>query len=376
MSPTDAPIRTALIGYGFAGKTFHVPLLHATEGLALTHVASSRPDAVHADLPDVVVVPDMDAFLARHDVDLVVIAAPNDQHAPLARAALRAGRHVVVDKPFTLSLAEARELRDLAAETGRVLRVFQNRRFDSDFLGIAELVRSGRLGDVVHLESRIDRFRPTVRDRWREAAVPGGGIWFDLGPHLIDQALLLFGVPERVDADLAALRPGAPVEDWAHCVLQYPGRRVVLQASMLVAGGSPRFAVHGTRGTAVKELPDQQEAQLRAGLHPGTEGWGVDPDPILLHDGEGNIERVPAPTGAQQRSYTGVRDAILGRLSNDAATPDEAVAVMAVLEAAVASAREGHAAEPALTAVERAAYPGVSPAPTAAERHHRSAAAR
>ena len=269
MSPTDAPIRTALVGYGFAGKTFHVPLLHATEGLALTHVVSSRPDAVHADLPDVVVVPDVDALLARHDMDLVVIAAPNDQHTPLARTALRAGRHVVVDKPFTLSLAEARELRDLAAETGRVLRVFQNRRFDSDFLGIAELVRSGRLGDVVHLESRIDRFRPTVRDRWREAAVPGGGIWFDLGPHLVDQALLLFGVPERVDADLAALRPGATVEDWAHCVLQYPGRRVVLQASMLVAGGSSRFAVHGTRGTAVKELPDQQEAQLRAGLFQG-----------------------------------------------------------------------------------------------------------
>ena len=219
MSPTDAPIRTALIGYGFAGKTFHVPLLHATEGLTLTHIVSSRPDAVHADLPDVVVVPDVDALLARHDVDLVVIAAPNDQHTPLARAALRAGRHVVVDKPFTLGLAEARELRDLAAETGRVLRVFQNRRFDSDFLGIAELVRSGRLGDVVHLESRIDRFRPTVRDRWREAAVPGGGIWFDLGPHLVDQALLLFGVPERVDADLAALRPGAPVEDWAHLSL-------------------------------------------------------------------------------------------------------------------------------------------------------------
>ncbi|MCV7468219.1 oxidoreductase, partial [Micrococcus luteus] len=366
MSPTDAPIRTALIGYGFAGKTFHVPLLHATEGLALTHVVSSRPDAVHADLPDVVVVPDVDALLACHDVDLVVIAAPNDQHAPLARTALRAGRHVVVDKPFTLSLAEARELRDLAAETGRVLRVFQNRRFDSDFLGIAELVRSGRLGDVVHLESRIDRFRPTVRDRWREAAVPGGGIWFDLGPHLVDQALLLFGVPDRVDADLAVLRPGAPVEDWAHCVLQYPGRRVVLQASMLVAGGSPRFAVHGTRGSAVKELPDQQEAQLRAGLLPGAEGWGVDPDPILLHDVEGNIERVPAPTGAQQRSYTGVRNAILGRPGSDAATPDQAVAVMAVLEAAVASAREGRAVEPALTAVERAAYPGVSPAPTAA----------
>lgn len=361
MSPTDAPIRTALIGYGFAGKTFHVPLLHATEELTLTHVVSGRPDAVHADLPDVVVVPDVDALLARHDVDLVVIAAPNDQHTPLARTALRTGRHVVVDKPFTLSLAEARELRDLAAETGRVLRVFQNRRFDSDFLGIAELVRSGRLGDVVHLESRIDRFRPTVRDRWREAAVPGGGIWFDLGPHLVDQALLLFGVPERVDADLAALRPGAPVEDWAHCVLQYPGRRVVLQASMLVAGGSPRFAVHGTRGTAVKELPDRQEAQLRAGLFPGAEGWGVDPDPILLHDGEGNTERVPAPTGAQQRSYTGVRDAILGHPSRDAATPDQAVAVMAVLEAAVASAREGRAVEPALTAAERAAFPACPP---------------
>ena len=358
MSATDAPVRTALIGYGAAGRTFHVPLLRATAGLELTHVASSRPDAVHADLPDVVVAPDVDALLASDDVDLVVIAAPNAQHAPIARAALGAGKHVLVDKPFTLDLAQARELRDLAAETGRVLRVFQNRRFDSDFLGVAELVRSGRLGDVVHVESRIDRFRPAVRDRWREADVPGGGIWLDLGPHLVDQALLLFGVPDRVGADLAALRPGAPVEDWAHCVLHYPGRRVILHAAMLVAGGSPRFVVHGTHGSAVKELPDQQEAQLRAGMSPGAEGWGVDLDPILLHDGEGNIERVPAPTGSQQRCYAGVRDAILGRPNDDAATADQAVAVMGVLEAALVSAREGRTVEPSLAAAERAAFTG------------------
>src|SRR3954462_14666444 len=192
------------------------------------------------------------AVVAQADLDLVVIATPNDTHADLARRALEAGRHVVVDKPFTLTLAEARELAHLAARAGRVLSVFHNRRWDADFLTLRRLVADGTLGEVLALESRFDRFRPEVRKRWREAAIPGGGLWYDLGPHLVDQALRLFGPPSAVYGDLARQREGAEAVDYAHVLLRYPRLRVILHAGMLVPGETPRFTLHGTLGSYVK----------------------------------------------------------------------------------------------------------------------------
>lgn len=354
MPERTAP-RVALVGYGYAGKTFHAPLLAATPGLELACVASSRADAVHADLPDVEVVADPLRAIEADGIDVVVVAAPNAQHAPLATAALRAGRHVVVDKPFALDLAEARALRALAKEHGRLLSVFHNRRWDSDFLGVRQAIASGRIGEVAHFESHFDRFRPQVRARWRESAQPGGGLWFDLGPHLIDQALQLFGLPLDVQADLAALRPGAQADDWAHAVLRYERLRVVLHAGMLVAGGSARFTVHGTRGSAVKQRLDPQEAQLLAGLRPGDAGWGVDDDPLLLYPGDAAAERIAVPAGDQRRYYAGIRDAIRDGAPSPV-TDAQALAVMAVLEAGAASARERRAVVPALDEEERAAF--------------------
>ena len=350
----DARIRVALIGYGYAGKTFHAPLIAAVHGMELACVASSRPDDVRVDLPDVDVV-DPARAIGRDDIDLVVIATPNAQHAPLAADALRAGKHVVVDKPFTLTLAEARGLRALAKRQGRLLSVFHNRRWDSDFLGVKQLIDSDRIGEVVHFESHIDRFRPQVRERWRESAQPGAGIWFDLGPHLVDQALQLFGLPQTVQVDLAALRPGALSDDWAHALLRYEGRRVVLHASMLVAGGSARFAVHGTRGSVVKPRIDRQEAQLLAGMKPGDAGWGEDDDALLLStDGE-TMQALPAPPGDQRSYYAGIRDAIRG-IAPSPVTDAQALAVMAVLEAGIASAREGRAVALALDDEERQSF--------------------
>ncbi|MGH8080269.1 MAG: Gfo/Idh/MocA family oxidoreductase, partial [Lysobacter sp.] len=217
----DAPVRVALVGYGFAGKTFHAPLIAATAGLSLALVGSSDPAKVHADHPHASVIDDPFAAVTHADADLVVIATPNHSHAPLARAALAAGKHVVVDKPFTLDLSEARELAALATRHQRVLSVFQNRRWDSDYLGVKQAIDEGRIGEVVHFESHIDRFRPQVRERWREQTGPGTGVWWDLGPHLADQALQLFGLPERVLASQAVLREGAVVADWAHTVFEY-----------------------------------------------------------------------------------------------------------------------------------------------------------
>lgn len=353
--PISSPLRVALIGYGYAGKTFHAPLIGSVSGLELATVVSRDAAKVHADLPKVHVVADARAAIEDPDISLVVIASPNDTHSPLARAALEAGKHVVVDKPFALDLTQARELAAVAERQGTLLSVFQNRRWDSDFLGVQQAMASGLLGEVKHFESHIDRFRPQVRARWREQVGAGSGLWYDLGPHLIDQALVLFGLPDRVLASLATQRDGGEVSDWAHVVLIYGVRRVILHASMLVAGGSPRFTVHGTQASLVKTRADRQEAQLLEGLHPGETTWGEDPDPMLIYDGEGKVNRRPAPVGDQRQYYMGVRDAVLGHATNPV-TPLQAITVMAVLEAAMASSANGRAMALSLSEQERGAW--------------------
>lgn len=354
--PDHGPgLRVALIGYGYAGKTFHAPLINATEGLHILVVASSDAGKVHADLPSVDVVSDAQRAIDDARIDLVVIASPNATHAPLARAALHAGKHVVVDKPFALDLAEARELTQLAATCNRTLSVFHNRRWDSDFLGIKDAIERGVVGDVAHFESHFDRFRPEPRDRWRERAGVGGGLWYDLGPHLIDQALLLFGLPQRIQANLAIQRKGAHATDWAHVVLEYASRRIILHASMLVSGGNARFTVHGDRGSLVKQHADRQEAQLLAGMRPGGSGWGDDPDDLFFHDGDGQVSRLPTPAGDQRCYYAQLRDA-LNLVGSNPVPPLQAVTVMAVLDAAVESSARGRTVDLSLSDGESGAW--------------------
>ncbi len=349
-------VRVGLVGYGYAGRTFHAPLIAATPGLELAAVASSDPPRVLADWPGMGVERDAAALFRRDDIDLVVIATPSDTHATLAGAALEAGRHVVVDKPFTTSLADARGLARLAARRKQLLSVFQNRRWDADFLAVREAIAAGAIGEPVHFESHFDRYRPQVRDRWREDAGPGGGIWMDLGPHLVDQALLLLGLPDRVSATFSVQRAGGRGVDWAHVVLECGSRRAILHAGMLVAGGSARFTVHGTRGSLVKYGLDPQEAQLLAGLRPGDPGWGVDEAPMVAWAGDGAAARpLPLPPGDQGRFYEAISTALAGASPNPVPMA-QAIAVMAVLEAAVRSAAHGRAVVPALHARERRAW--------------------
>lgn len=351
----SSTIRVGLVGYGYAGRIFHAPLVQAVEGLALCAVASSRPEAVHADWPDATVYADPEAMIVDPEIDLVVIATPNTTHADLARLALDQGKAVVVDKPFTVTMAEARALVSQAEATCCLLSVFHNRRWDSDFLTVRQAMEDGLVGRVTHFESRFDRFRPEVRSRWREQAGPGSGVWYDLGPHLVDQALLIFGLPDRVLANLAALRSGAVSDDWAQVVLLYGDRRVSLQASMLVAGGTSRFVVHGERGSLEKQHADRQEAQLLEGLAPGGAGWGEDLDPMILHQADGSTQRISAQAGDQRAFYAGVRDAIGGRAHNPV-PPIQALAVMAVVEAAILSSAEGAAVAIGLTEAERSRW--------------------
>jgi predicted dehydrogenase len=343
------PLRAGLVGFGFAGQTFHAPVLSAVPGFQLAAVASSQPHKVHAGWPGVDVVPDVAALLGRSDIDLVVIAAPNAQHHPLAKAALAAGKHVVVDKPFTLDAAQARELADLAQHKGRLLSVYQNRRFDSDFLTLQGLLASGELGRPVYFESHFDRFRPQVRERWREQAVPGAGLWVDLGSHLVDQAVQLFGRPDTLQLDIAALRDGALVEDYFHAVLRYERGahaplRVVLHATTLAAHAAPRYIVHGTRASYVKQGVDPQEDSLRAGGRPGGEGWGIDAldgeITVPADDGHALTRKLPTQAGNYVAYYAAVRDAILGNGPNPV-PPEQAVALMELLDLGRQSAAEG-----------------------------------
>ena len=338
------PLNVALIGYGYAGRTFHAPLIHAEPRLRLHTIVSSKGEQLLAEQPGVHVVSDPAQALANPDIDLVVIASPNDCHYPQADAALRAGKHVVVDKPFTTTLDEARQLQVLASHHQRLLSVFHNRRWDADFLTLRQLLDSGSLGQISLFESRFERYRPQVQARWRESAVAGGGLWYDLGPHLLDQALQLFGMPHALHADLAAQRSGAVATDYFHVSLHYPHLRVLLSASCLVSGGSPRFAVHGTQGSYVKYGLDTQEGQLKRGETPGCAGWGHDPLPGLHYvqqDGQAHGHAVAMLPGDYRHYYAGVAAAILDGAANPVPA-SQAIAVMQLIELGSASAAQGH----------------------------------
>jgi predicted dehydrogenase len=354
--PQDSAIRVGLIGFGFVSKTFHVPLLEATGGYKITAVSSSHPADVKAVIPDVDVVSDPKALATHSDIDLIVIASPNETHAPLAEAAMRAGRNVVVDKPFTITVDEARHLAAVAREKNVLLSVFQNRRWDSDFLTVQDAIRRDLTGRVVLFESRIDRYRPDVRDRWREVPGPGAGLLYDLGPHLIDQTLLLFGIPDSVQATLAKQRRGARTDDYFQLVLRYGEMVATLGAGSLVSGGSARFAVHGDKASVVKQKPDIQEDQLRAGVLPGAKDWGLDPDDAVLYEGAtGATRTLKAARGDQRGYYVALREALHGRAPNPV-PPEQGATVMAIIEAGLRSHAEGRRVVPDLTKEERAAW--------------------
>jgi predicted dehydrogenase len=356
MSVTEKNIRVGLIGYGYAGKTFHAPFIQSVAGLELTVVGSSRRDAVLADLPEVTVYPVMEDVATHPEVDLVVIASPNDSHSPLATAALRAGKHVVVDKPFTVTLAEARALALLAEQQGRLLSVFHNRRWESGSLAAKAILDSGALGEVSHFEVHIDRFRPAVRHRWRENTGPGSGLWFDLGPHLIDEAVQLFGLPQTITANFAIQRQGGQTDDWAHIQLNYERLRVILHTSLLVARVGPRSVLHGTHASWAKYGADVQEKQLVAGMRPNSIGFGIDPDPGILYDvATGEQTEIPAPPSNQSAYYIGIREALHGRRPNPV-TPEQALAVMAIIETSFESGARGQVLPLHLTDRERSAW--------------------
>jgi scyllo-inositol 2-dehydrogenase (NADP+) len=318
-------IGVGLIGYGLGGAQFHAPLIQAEPGLRLHAVVTSRAGQVQRDHPGVRVVASPAELLEDPAVELVVVAAPNAEHHRLAAAALRAGRDVVVEKPFTLSTADADDLIALAEAADRRLSVFHNRRWDSDFLTVRRCLETGLLGQVSTVASRYDRFRPVPKGGWKEEDVPGSGILWDLGPHLIDQALQLFGLPGTVWADVGVQRPGVEAVDYVHLVLGYGRLRVLLHAGMEVRDPGPRFEVHGDRGSFLTWGLDRQEAD------------GTLTTEVAGLELRGRLAGVPA---AHQTFYAAMAAAIAGDGPVPVA-PTEARDTVMVIEHALASARDG-----------------------------------
>jgi scyllo-inositol 2-dehydrogenase (NADP+) len=313
-------IRAGLVGFGMAGRVFHAPLLSSVEGLELAAVVERNSNKAAERYPGITVYRSLEAMLADASLGLFVVATPNGTHFAIAREILQAGKNVVVDKPMTLTSAEAAELIALAKAQKVLLAPFFNRRWDSDFLTIQNLLHEGSLGRLVALESRLDRWRPApLTERfWKENAEAGGGTLLDLGPHLADQALVLFGKPEGVSAEVVREKDGSGVNDSITIRLRYPAFIVTLGANSLSLPAAPRFQLRGTNGGYVKKGVDPQEAALNKITRIEDSAWGQElaANWGVLYIGidGGSVSRpVPALPGDYRLYYTGIRDALLGK---------------------------------------------------------------
>ena len=337
---TNDTINVGLIGFGLAGRAFHAPVISAVHGLRLAAILQrTGSDAAHA-YPSARIVRTLDELLALPEIRLVVIATPNETHYPLAHQCLAAGRDVLVDKPFTTTMAEALDLIQFAVKCGRLLTVYQSRRYDGDFQGILQLAATGTLGRIVRFETHYDRFRTNLKpNAWRERQAPGAGILFDIGPHLIDHAFQLFGLPTAIAADVRNER-GGPADDAFDLLLHYPDNvRAALGSSILAAAPRIRFVVLGDKATFTKNSFDPQEIRLRFGNIPKEGPWGADSEEnwgVLTQvnaDGTPVHRRIPPAPTDYRDYYTNLRDALQGR-AEPAVTHRQMLDVMQALDLA------------------------------------------
>jgi predicted dehydrogenase len=310
-------IRVGVAGYGKAAKFFHIPFLRTLEQYELVSILQRSTDEAKNDFPELTIARSIDELVQQQDLDLVVITTSNDTHFDFAKKAMLAGKHVVVDKPFTNTLEEATELIRIAKEEGKILSVYQNRRYASDFITMRKLLAEKLLGEVHEFNATYDRYRPEpVKGAWREVDKPGSGVLYDLGPHLIDQALTLFGHPSYITADIRKQRPHAKVDDYFNIWLDYGFLKVILHSGMLVREQGPRYMIQGTKGSFLKSGEDPQEVRLKAGDLPVGEDWGREPvssDGILHSEIDGTVIRRTVPTEAGNFGlyYTNLYDTLV-----------------------------------------------------------------
>lgn len=342
-------IQVGLIGYGMAGQVFHAPMITSIPGLRLSKIRETKPNNIelaNSRYPSTTIVDDSAAIISDPDIDLVVIATPNTFHYTLAQEALQAGKHVVVDKPFTINSSEADTLIDLAKQENKLLSVFHNRRYDSGFKTVQKIISENTLGRIAEIEIHFDRFRPKLKENaWREENIPGSGVLYDLGSHLIDQSLVFFGRPKSITADIRAQRQGAKVDDYFQVELRYDNLKVILKAGMLVKEVGPQYIIHGDKGSFIKYGLDVQEEALKEGQIPNeSANWGQEPENLwgklnLDTDGGASISRVKSEIGDYRGYYENVYKSILGEAKLEV-LPDQAREVIYLIEIAQQSAQE------------------------------------
>jgi predicted dehydrogenase len=341
-------VRVGLIGFGLAGQAFHAPVIRGVQGMELACILERHGSKAKEKYPEVRVARSLDEMLSDKTINLCVVATPNDTHYSYTRACLEAGRHVVVDKPFTPTMTEAEQLVRLAAERGRLVTVYQDRRWDGEFHTVKDLVKSGALGSVVEYESRFDRFRLESKPgAWRERADhPAAGVLWDLGPHLIDQALVLFGTPETIWASAFCQRQAAQVDDSFDVHMEYLHLRATLRARIIAYAPGPHLLIHGTGGSFIKYGMDPQEEILRSPNCPDGPDWGPDWG-VETEDRWGTLSpvggqphKVQTERGDYRGYYANVRDAIEQGSPLDV-TPDQALRTMRGILLAHKSSREG-----------------------------------
>ncbi len=343
------PIRVGVVGFGLAGRIFHTAVIQATPGLELAAVVQRSGDDAKKEYPEAHVARSVEEMLSDVSIRLVVIATPSYSHYELAKQCLHEQRHVIVDKPFTLTSEEAARLITTARHRNLTLTAYQNRRWDGDFRTVRQVIASGELGRLVTFESHFDRFRPAPRrDVWRENGGPGGGTLFDLGPHLIDQALTLFGPPDTITASVRVEREGAAADDAWNLFLEYehPYRMtVVLRATLTACAPGPRYVVHGTSGSFRKWGLDPQEDQLKAGMRPDAPGFGEEPESAwgelkACGDSDPSTRRVKTERGDYRGFYANVRDVLLGKAELEV-KPEQAWRTTRLIELARESSGQG-----------------------------------
>ena len=336
------PIQVGLASYGMSGTVFHAPLLTCNSGFKLHKIVERHHNRSAQRYPEAEIVKSFDALLQDDALELIIVNTPNTLHLTMAKSALEAGKHVVLEKPFTITSHEAETLIATAKAHNRVLSVFQNRRWDGDFLTIQKIVTEKLLGQVVEYEAHFDRFRNYIEaNTWKEEAGPGSGILYNLGSHMIDQALVLFGTPEAITGETGIQRPGGQVDDYYHLTLHYPQLRVTLKSSYLVREAGPRYILHGTEGSFLKYGIDPQEAALKAGLLPTTPNWGTEKEEDYgrlntqingLHV-QGTVETIP---GNYSFYYQNIYEAIREEKPL-AVKPEESMLGIRIIEAAMQS---------------------------------------
>ncbi len=341
-------IRAGIIGFGLSGRVFHAPFVDVVDGFELSKISTANPNnisIVQTRYPSTTIVPDGQSIINDDSIDLVIVTSPNTVHFHWAKAALMANKHVVVEKPFTVTLAEAEELVQLAKQKKKILTVYHNRRFTSDTKTVKKILACGVLGDVLDYETHFDRFRPEPKvGAWREEPLPGSGIFYDLGSHLIDQSLYFFGMPQAVTAHIQAMRPWAKADDSFDVKLHYPTYTATLKSATMAKIPGATYQIHGTKGSFVKYGLDVQEENLGKGEIPNTPDWGMEPESIwgtLKTECKG-IEIcsvIKSEKGDYRDYYINLRDAIWGK-TEIAVTAEEGANVMKIIELAIQSDRE------------------------------------